>query len=236
MSFVIDDSLVKSAQKGDKDAAERLIVENSGLIWSVARHYFGRGLDSDDLYQLGCVGFIKAIKSYDESYGTRFSTYAVPKMAGEIRRFLRDDGSIKVSRTLKERAAAIYAAKNELEQKLGREPKLSELSERTGFTPEEIASAETAVASTQSLEYESGEDGFALKDILSDSTQEEKLLEYVALREGIEALPPKEREVIKLRFYRGLTQQNTARIMQVSQVQISRLERKALGKLKSYLE
>ena len=234
--MIVDDSLVKSAQAGDEKAAERLIVENSGLIWSVARHYFGRGLDNDDLYQLGCVGFIKAIKSFDESYGTRFYTYAVPKIAGEIRRFLRDDGSIKVSRTIKERAAMIYSAKSELEQKLGREPKLSELSERTGFTAEEIAAAENATASTQSLEYESGDDGFSLKDILSDSTQEERLLEYVALREGIEALPQKEREIIKLRFYRGLTQQNTARIMQVSQVQISRLERKALSKLKSYLE
>ncbi len=236
MSFVIDESLLKSAQSGDKDAAERLIIENSGLIWSVVRHYFGRGLESDDLYQLGCVGFIKALKSYDENYGTRFSTYAVPKIAGEIRRFLRDDGSIKVSRSLKERAAVIYSVKNELQQKLGREPKLSEISEHTGFTPEEIASAEGAVATTQSLEYESGDDGFALKDILADNTQEEKLIEYVALHEGIEALPPKEREIIKLRFYRGLTQQNTARIMQVSQVQISRLERKALEKLKSYLE
>jgi len=234
--MIVDDSLVKNAQAGDQKAAERLIVENSGLIWSVARHYFGRGIDNDDLYQLGCVGFIKAIKSFDESYGTRFSTYAVPKIAGEIRRFLRDDGSIKVSRTIKERAATIYSAKNELEQKLGREPKLSELSELTGYTAEEIAAAENATASTQSLEYESGEDGFSLKDILSDSTQEERLLEYVALREGIEALPQKEREIIKLRFYRGLTQQNTARIMQVSQVQISRLERKALVKLKSYLE
>ena len=234
--MIVDDSLVKNAQAGDQKAAERLIVENSGLIWSVARHYFGRGIDNDDLYQLGCVGFIKAIKSFDESYGTRFSTYAVPKIAGEIRRFLRDDGSIKVSRTIKERAATIYSAKNELEQKLGREPKLSELSELTGYTAEEIAAAENATASTQSLEYESGEDGFSLKDILSDSTQEERLLEYVALREGIEALPQKEREIIKLRFYRGLTQQNTARIMQVSQVQISRLERKALVKLNSYLE
>lgn len=236
MSFVIDDTLVKSAQNGDKDAAERLIVENSGLIWSVARHYFGRGLESDDLYQLGCVGFVKAIKSYDESYGTRFSTYAVPKISGEIRRFLRDDGCIKVSRSIKERAALIYSAKSELEQKLGREPKLSELSERTGLSAEEIASAECAVASTQSLDHESGEDGFTLKDILSDETQEDKLIEYVALREGIESLPEREREVIKLRFYRGLTQQNTARILQVSQVQISRLERKAIAKLKSYLE
>ena len=213
-----------------------MIVENAGLIWSVVRHYFGRGLESDDLYQLGCVGFIKAIKSYDESYGTRFSTYAVPKISGEIRRFLRDDGSIKVSRAIKERAAYIYSVKTELEQKLGREPRLSELSEKTGFTAEEIASAECAVASTQSLEHESGEDGFSLKDIIADGTREENLIEYIALREGIAALPEKEREVIKLRFYRGLTQQNTARIMNVSQVQISRLERKAIGKLKTYLE
>jgi len=236
MSFVIDNNLIKKAQAGDKEASERLVVENSGLIWSVARHFFGRGLDSDDLYQLGCVGFIKALQSYDPEYGTRFSTYAVPKIAGEIRRFLRDNGSIKVSRSIKEKAAVIYNARSELEQRLGREPRLSELAAHTGFAAEEIASVETAVAGTQSLEYESGEDGFALKDILSDTTQEEKLLEYVALREGIEALPPKEQEVIKLRFYRGLTQQNTARILQVSQVQISRLERKALGKLKTYLE
>lgn len=236
MSFVIDGDLIKNARLGDEASAERLIVENSGLIWSVVRRYFGRGVDSDDLYQLGCVGFVKAIKSYDESYGTRFSTYAVPKIAGEIRRFLRDDGSIKVSRALKERAAAIYAAKNELEQQLGREPKISEISAHTGLTAEEIAAAECAAASTQSLEYESGEDGFALKDILTDCEQEERMLEYVALREGIESLAEKEKEVIKLRFYRGLTQQSTARVMKVSQVQISRLERKAIGKLKSFLE
>lgn len=236
MSFVIDESLIKEAQAGSREASERLIIENSGLIWSVVRRFFGRGIDSDDLYQLGCVGFIKALKSYDESYGTRFSTYAVPKIAGEIRRFLRDDGSIKVSRSIKERAAAIYTARSELEQRLGREPKISEIAEKTGFTVEDIASAETAVLSTQSLEYESGEDGFSLKDVLFDTTQEEKLLEYVSLREGIEALPEKEKEVIMLRFFRGMTQQNAARILKVSQVQISRLERRALNKLRLYLE
>lgn len=236
MSFVIDESLIKEAQAGSREASERLIIENSGLIWSVVRRFFGRGIDSDDLYQLGCVGFIKALKSYDESYGTRFSTYAVPKIAGEIRRFLRDDGSIKVSRSIKERAAAIYTARSELEQRLGREPKISEIAEKTGFTVEDIASAETAVLSTQSLEYESGEDGFSLKDVLFDTTQEEKLLEYVSLREGIEALGENEREVIMLRFFRGMTQQNAARILKVSQVQISRLERRALNKLRLYLE
>ena len=236
MSFVIDEELLREAKNGDRLAAERLVIENSGLIWSVARRFFGRGVDSDDLYQLGCMGFIKALKSYDESYGTRFSTYAVPKIAGEIRRFIRDDGSIKVSRSIKERAAAIYGARRELEQQLGREVRISEIASHTGLTPEEIAAAETAVSSTHSLEYESGEDGFSLRDVLFDASQEEKLIEYTALREGIEALEPREREVIKLRFYRGLTQQSAARIMNVSQVQISRLERRAIDELRTYLE
>ena len=112
---------LRSAKSGDRDAAERMVTENSGLIWSVARRYFGRGVDSEDLYQLGCVGFLKAIEGYDESYGTQFSTYAVPKISGEIRRFLRDDGAIKVSRSLKERAAAIRSARQSLEQRLGRD-------------------------------------------------------------------------------------------------------------------
>ena len=132
---------LRSAQSGDREAAERMVTENSGLIWSVARRYFGRGVDSEDLYQLGCVGFLKAIAGYDEGYGTQFSTYAVPKISGEIRRFLRDDGAVKVSRTLKERAAAVRSARTALEQRLGREPYLSELAAETGLTPEDIAAA-----------------------------------------------------------------------------------------------
>ena len=135
---------LRSARAGDRDAAERMVTENSGLIWSVARRYFGRGVDSEDLYQLGCVGFLKAIEGYDESFGTQFSTYAVPKISGEIRRFLRDDGAVKVSRGVKERAALIRSARTALEQRLGREPTLSELSAETGITPEDIAVAETA--------------------------------------------------------------------------------------------
>ncbi|NLL39142.1 MAG: sigma-70 family RNA polymerase sigma factor [Clostridiales bacterium] len=228
--------LLESAQRGDKDAAEQLIIENSGLIWSIARRYFGRGVDGDDLYQLGCVGFLKAIQGYDTSYGTRFSTYAVPKISGEIRRFLRDDGSIKVSRGLKERAHAIKVARDCLEQKLGREPKISEIAAETGLTIEEIAVAENATAATDSLQRDTQEEGLTLESVLGDFTQEEKLIEYVALKEAINSLPEKEQAVIKLRYYRGMTQESAAKVLKVSQVQVSRLERKAIEQLRLYLK
>ena len=132
MTFEMTDAL-RRAKNGDKNASEQLIFENSGLIWSIARRFFGRGVEADDLYQLGCVGFLKAIAGYDEEYGTQFSTYAVPKISGEIRRFLRDDGAVKVSRGIKERAHTIRSTRSTLEQSLGREPTLSEISEETGL-------------------------------------------------------------------------------------------------------
>lgn len=229
-------SLLRSAKAGDKRASERMILENAGLIWSVARRYFGRGVDADDLYQLGCVGFLKAIQGYDEGFGTQFSTYAVPKISGEIRRFLRDDGSVKVSRSIKERAAAIRSTRAALEQTLGREPTLSELGEKLSLTPEDIAAAETAVEPAQSLQRECGEEGFTLEHVLGDYGQEERLVEQVALRSAIEALPEKEGSVIALRYYRGMTQEVAARVLGVSQVQVSRLERRAVEKLRTILE
>lgn len=228
-------ALIGAAQQGSREAMEQLVMENSGLIWSVARRFFGRGLEPDDLYQLGCVGFLKAVEGFDLSYGTMFSTYAVPKISGEIRRFLRDDGAIKVSRTLKEQAAAIKAVREKLVGTLSREPSLSELSEATGLTAEEIAAAETATAATESIQRETGEDGFTLEDILSDTREEERMVEYIALREAIEQLPEKERMVIDLRYYHALTQDSTARIVGVSQVQISRLEKRALKTLRELL-
>ena len=156
-------SAIKAAQQGDRELAGRLVEENSGLIWSIVRRFFGRGVDADDLYQLGCVGFLKAIEGFDESFGTKFSTYAVPKISGEIRRFLRDDGTVKVSRSIKEQANLIRNARTQLEQRLGREPLLSELSKETGVSPEEIAFAETATGPAESLHRESGEDGFTLE-------------------------------------------------------------------------
>ena len=228
-------SCLRSARDGDREAAERLVEDNSGLIWSVARRFFGRGVDSDDLYQLGCVGFLKAIAGYDESYGTQFSTYAVPKISGEIRRFLRDDGLVKVSRGLKERSAAIRSARLTLEQRLGREPTLSELAHETGLTCEDIAVAETAASPAESLQRETGEDGFTLEQLLGDDSQEEQLLERVSLREAIDQLPERERQVIALRYFHDMTQERAARVLGVSQVQVSRLERKAVAKLRELL-
>jgi RNA polymerase sporulation-specific sigma factor len=225
-----------AAKNGNKQAAEEMVQLNSGLIWSIARRYFGRGVDPDDLYQLGCLGFLKAVSGYDPAYGTQFSTYAVPKIAGEIRRFLRDDGSIKVSRTIKERAHAIRSAKSTLEQRLGREPTLSELSSETGVSIEEIAVAETATGVPESLQRETGDDGFTLENVLGDWSQEENLIERVALREAIATLPEKEQMVILLRYYRGMTQEAAARVLKVSQVQVSRLERRAVEQLRVQLK
>lgn len=227
--------LLRAAREGDRDAAQRLVVENSGLIWSVARRYFGRGVDPDDLYQLGCVGFLKAVSGFDESFGTQFSTYAVPKISGEIRRFLRDDGSVKVSRSIKERAFLIRSARLRLEQSLGREPTLSELSADTGLSIEDIAMAETATGPAESLQKESGEEGFTLEHVLGDYGQEERVIERVALFESIARLPEREQKVIALRFFHGMTQDSAARVLGVSQVQVSRLERKAVATLREIM-
>ena len=228
--------LIRHAQAGEKEAAQRLVEENAGLIWSVARRYFGRGVEPDDLYQLGCVGFLKAIEGFDLSYGTQFSTYAVPKISGEIRRFLRDDGVVKVSRSVKEQAAKIRQARLLLEQRIGREPKMSELSAETGLSPEEIAFAETATGPADSIQRESGEDGFTLELVLGDFGAEDKMVEHVALRAAIEKLPEREKQVIGLRYYHGMTQQDSARVLHVSQVQISRLERRAVDMLRKMME
>ncbi len=195
MSAALSTGLLEAAAAGDNDACEKLLEENAGLIWSVVRRYCGRGVDREDLYQLGCLGFVKAVRGFDTSYGTQFSTYAVPKIAGEIRRFLRDDGE-----------------------------------------PEEIAGAETAVLGVASLQEESGEEGFSLEDVLGTDAMEDRLLEKLALREAIAALPDREQQVIALRFYKGLTQDRCARVLGVSQVQISRLERRAVGRLRELLE
>ena len=251
--------LLSRAHSGDRDAVQQMIEENAGLIWSVARRYFGRGVDADDLYQLGCLGFLKAIEGFDERFGTQFSTYAVPKIAGEIRRFLRDDGAIKVSRGLKERAQQIHAARRRLEQTLGREPALSEIAAECGVSVEEIAEAETAAAPAESLQRESGDEGFTLEHVLGefrqlararhgvavhderrqhllgDYGQEDRVLESVALRTAIERLPEKEQQVINLRFFHGLTQSDCARILSVSQVQVSRLERRAMENLRAVM-
>lgn len=230
------EELIERSQAGDREATELLVTENSGLIWSVAKRFLGRGAEPEDLYQLGCLGFLKAVEGFDRNFGTQFSTYAVPKISGEIRRFLRDDGTVKVSRSLKERAVSIKAARTLLSQAFGREPTLSELSLQTGFTPEDIALAESATASIESIHQPAGEDGFSLENVLTDTESEEKFLEKISLRQAIEALPEREGLVIRLRYFHGLTQQRVSLVLNVSQVQVSRIEKKALQRLKANLQ
>jgi RNA polymerase sporulation-specific sigma factor len=229
------EELLRAARAGDRNASEILVTENSGLIWSVVRRFLGRGAESDDLYQLGCLGFLKAVEGFDPEYGTQFSTYAVPKIAGEIRRFLRDDGAIKVSRSLKERSATIKICRSQLLSALGREPTVLEISRQTGLTPEEIALAETATAATESIQEPAGEDGFTLENILTDTESEETLVERISLRQAVGALPERECMVIRLRYFHGLTQDRVSKVLGVSQVQVSRIEKKALGKLRELM-
>lgn len=224
--------LLRRAGKGDNDACERLIEENSGLIWSIVRRYCGRGVEAEDLYQLGCLGFLKAVRGFDQAFGTEFSTYAVPKISGEIRRFLRDDGTIKVGRTLKQRAAQIAAVRERLRGVLGREPVLSELAAETGLTAEDIAAAELSAAAPESLQQETAE-GLTLESVLRAEDGEETMLRTLALRQAVEALPEKERTIIALRYFRAYTQQECAAVVHISQVQVSRLERRALKQLRT---
>ena len=226
------EELIRRAQNGDRAASERLVTENAGLIWSVAKRFLGRGTEAEDLYQLGCLGFLKAVEGFDLEFGTQFSTYAVPKISGEIRRFLRDDGAIKVSRSLKERSTAVRSARALLGSALGREPSLKELSDHLGLAPEDIAQAEAATREVESIHRECGEEGFTLENILTDTESEERMLEKIALRQAIAELPEREKCVISLRYFHGLTQDRVAKVLNVSQVQVSRIEKKAIGMLR----
>lgn len=229
-------SLLEQARQGDIEARERLLQENVGLIWSVVRRFYGRGAEPDDLYQLGCLGFLKAIEGYDPAFGTQFSTYAVPKIAGEIRRFLRDDGAIKVSRTIKEQAVMLRSLRSRLTLELGREPHLSEVAEASGLTVQEIAVIDTAMLPADSLQRPAGEDGCSLEQLLPGERIEEKIIESVSLNDAISHLEPRQQTVIRMRYFRGMTQEKTAGVLGVSQVQVSRLERKALKSLREILE
>lgn len=230
------EELITSSQAGDMAARELLITENSGLIWSVARRFLGRGVESDDLYQLGCLGFLKAVDGFDLKYGTQFSTYAVPKIAGEIRRYLRDDGVVKVSRSIKEQAAHIISVRGKLINLFGREPTIQEVSEHTGIAVDEIAVIETAMSSVESIHQPTGQEGFTLESILTDTESEDRMIERVALRQAIMQLPDREKAVIGLRYFHCLTQERVARIMSVSQVQISRIEKKAISRLRELIQ
>ena len=224
-------ALLRRASDGDRTAESALVEENSGLIHTIARRYYGRGLEPEDLYQLACVGFIKAVRGFDPALGNEFSTYAVPKIAGEIRRFLRDDGAVKVSRAVKERAMRVRRIQSELESRLGRSPGVSELAAATSSGVSPAAACEQAEISVDSLERElSG--GGRLGDLIGDEGMEERTCLYLSLEEALETLPERERQVIALRYARDMTQQQVSRIIGVSQVQVSRIEKHAIAMLR----
>ncbi len=220
-------------------AAERdaLALQHSPLAAAIARRFLGRGVEYDDLYQLGMIGLLKAIDGYDAGFGTQFSTYAVPKIMGEIRRFLRDDGTVKVSRTLRERAVLVRRAEEAFEKANGRSPGISELAVLTGLEPEMIAECTGAACSVLSLDAPLGEMGEgSLLDLQSDPYGEERLLEHLSLREAVGRLEPLERRLVALRFDHDLTQQKTADLLGLTQVRVSRMEKKIIGKLRRMLK
>lgn len=228
--------MISLAQSGDKNALEEIIIKNKGLIWCAVRKYCGRGVDADDLFQIGSIGLLKAVKKFDKSYNVEFSTYAVPMIMGEIRRFLRDDGMIKVSRALKETAYLAAMVSEKIFTETGREASIREIAEKLDKPQEEIALALEAMQPTESI-YRSIYDGDSNRILLIDKiynreNNEEKLLTSVALKQAIEKLPRRDREILILRYYKEKTQSEVAGILGVSQVQVSRIEKKLLSALR----
>ena len=226
--------LIIRAQQGDKAAEERLVTENSRLVWSIVMRFTNRGCEKEDLYQIGTIGLIKAIKRFDTSFGVKFSTYAVPLIIGEIRRFLRDDGIIKVSRTLKEQSAKILAASEDFEKQNGRQPTVGELSEILKISPEQVIQACEIPRRVESLDEPLAENSSAERGSLQpdEKNNAESMAEGLALKLALAALEVRDRQIIKLRYYMDKTQVQTAEILGISQVQVSRLEKKILEKMR----
>ncbi len=227
--------LIAAAQAGDKTAMDTLLRDNTPLVWSVARRFFGRGCEPEDLFQLGSIGLLKAVRDFDLSQPVAFSTYAVPKIAGEMRRFLRDDGPVKVSRTLKERAFSLRQIQSRWETETGQSPHLSDLCRESGLSREDVLEALNAPRDTDSLDAFLPGQERTLGEVLPDEETEEDLARSLAVRQAIDDLEPKLRQVILLRYMRDLTQQKIAVILGLTQVQVSRLEKKARAQLKAAL-
>ena len=225
---------IRAAQTGDQVAMEELLRENTPLVWSVAKRFYGRGCEPEDLFQLGAIGLLKAIRAFDLQRPVELSTYAVPMIMGEIRRFLRDDGPVKVSRTLRERAAMLRQLQTRLESDTGQSPRLSVLCRESGLQPEEVLEALNAPRDTDSLDAALPGQERTLGEMLP-AGGEGRVVEGLALQEAISRLEPQLRQVILLRYMRDLTQQKIAVILGITQVQVSRLEKKARAQLKAAL-
>ena len=231
--------LLKRSHAGDKEARDRLVMENAGLVWSIVRRFIGRGPEPDDLFQIGCIGLIKAIDNFDITQNVRFSTYAVPMILGEVRRYLRDNNSIRVSRSLRDTAYKAIYAREGLTRKNAREPTLMEIAQEIGISKEDITYALDAIQSPVSLYepiYTDGGDPLYVMDQIKDKkSSEENWVEEISLREAMNRLPGRERHIIDLRFFEGKTQTEVAEEIHISQAQVSRLEKNALKAMRNYL-
>lgn len=228
-------ALITQIQNGDKQARDIMVEENMGLVYSIAKRFIGRGCEKEDLIQIGAIGLIKAINKFDVSFGVQFSTYAVPMIMGEIRRFLRDDGMIKVSRSLKEAAIKGGRARELLQKRLDREPTIKEISLESGIDADELTEAFEASAPPESIYeniYSNGEGEIKLMDTLSTAGCEEEIINRVMISDLLKALDSREKSIVILRYFKGKTQAEISEIIGVSQVQISRLEKKIIEKLK----
>lgn len=229
-------ALIGRSHQGDKEARDTLFKENTGLIYSVAKRFLGRGVEMEDLFQIGSIGLLKAVDHFDPSYEVRFSTYAVPMIVGEIKRFLRDDGILKVSRSLKENCGRIYQAEEKLEKELGREPGLDEIAAEVELSLEEVILALESTAEVESLHktiYQGDGNDISLMDRLPDKENgQEQALDRIFLDEMLQSLDARERQLIGMRYFQNRTQTEIAAELGVSQVQVSRMEKRILKKLK----
>lgn len=230
--------LIKRSQAGDQDARDTIVQKNMRLVWSVVQRFINRGYEPDDLFQIGCIGLLKSVDKFDLSYDVKFSTYAVPMIIGEIQRFIRDDGSVKVSRSLKELANRIRKAREELTKQLGRVPTVSELSEFLDIPSEDIILAQEASRTPSSIHetvYENDGDPITLLDQIDDGN-EGKWFEKIALKEAIRELEDRERLIVYLRYYKDQTQSEVAERLGISQVQVSRIEKKILLQMRDRMD
>lgn len=229
-------ALIGRSQQGDKEARDTIFKENTGLIYSVAKRFLGRGVEMEDLFQIGSIGLLKAVDHFDPSYEVRFSTYAVPMIAGEIKRFLRDDGLLKVSRSLKENCSRIYQAKEKLEKELGREAGLEEIAEEVELSLDEVVLALESTAEVESLHktiYQGEGNDISLMDRLPEKENgQEQALNRIFLDEMLQRLNARERQLIGMRYFQNRTQTEVAAELGISQVQVSRMEKRILKKLK----
>lgn len=226
--------LIARSQEGDQEARDLIVNRNTRLVWSVVQRFMNRGYEADDLFQIGCIGLIKSVDKFDLSYDVKFSTYAVPMIIGEIQRFLRDDGTVKVSRSIKELGNKIRKMKDEMTKSLGRTPTVNEIAEQLEITPEEVVFAGEASRSLSSIHetvYENDGDPITLLDQIADQT-ETKWFDKIALKEAIRDLDERERLIVYLRYYKDQTQSEVAARLGISQVQVSRLEKKILEQMK----